>query len=490
MSDVLIKPAFQSTYPDTGDTTKFGPNAWNAARLFSGGNAGELVVRDTGSATGAAWSATPTLSGLRLGTGVSVPGRITFPNLVNRGPFLLDHSIVSSANPHAYLGYNLDASTWGLIEPTEPGLAWGLEADYDDGSGHHKMEGYLQYQFVAGFGGAGNITYRRPFFTQIDKVTQLIVGTQICGGPVGGLSLGINDGTGSDSEKVVGATKIQIAPTLIGAYVPVQFSSTVAMGGLVNDALHTANIGGTFGDVEAPAGINVAPTYTPTSARTNGYGVLAQPTFAPAANKLAAPSALFAKAYTKPQMALSTTVAHDTLTGLTSRVAVFPGATLGTVSASLSLYVQAPNNEASGPTIIFGRSRGLQIDNVGVCAGNAGVTVESAAGISIAEISGGTISNYGLQLGGTSVPTGGSFSIYNGSANPSYFATRITVGATGGNANAILDLTSTTKAFMPPRMTTTERNAIPSPTAGMVIYNATTNKLNVYTTAWEAVTSA
>lgn len=64
------------------------------------------------------------------------------------------------------------------------------------------------------------------------------------------------------------------------------------------------------------------------------------------------------------------------------------------------------------------------------------------------------------------------------------------IGTNAPNANAILDVASTTKAFMPPRMTTTQRNAIPAPTAGMVIYNTTTNKLNVYTTAWEAVTSA
>ena len=64
------------------------------------------------------------------------------------------------------------------------------------------------------------------------------------------------------------------------------------------------------------------------------------------------------------------------------------------------------------------------------------------------------------------------------------------IGTTSPNANAILDVTSTTKAFMPPRMTTTQRDAIPSPTAGMVIYNSTTNKLNVYTTIWEAITSS
>lgn len=65
------------------------------------------------------------------------------------------------------------------------------------------------------------------------------------------------------------------------------------------------------------------------------------------------------------------------------------------------------------------------------------------------------------------------------------------IGINGAaNANAILDLTSTTKAFMPPRMTTTQKNNIASPTAGMVVYDTTLNKLCVYTTAWETITSA
>jgi len=74
---------------------------------------------------------------------------------------------------------------------------------------------------------------------------------------------------------------------------------------------------------------------------------------------------------------------------------------------------------------------------------------------------------------------------------------RLRVTATGNvgiggtpNTNAILDLQSTTKPFMPPRMSTAQRDAVSSPTAGMVIYNTSTNKLNVYTTGWEQVTSA
>jgi hypothetical protein len=52
------------------------------------------------------------------------------------------------------------------------------------------------------------------------------------------------------------------------------------------------------------------------------------------------------------------------------------------------------------------------------------------------------------------------------------------------DASAQLDVTSTTRGFLPPRMTTTQRDAISSPAAGLVIYNTTTSKLQVYTTAW------
>jgi hypothetical protein len=52
------------------------------------------------------------------------------------------------------------------------------------------------------------------------------------------------------------------------------------------------------------------------------------------------------------------------------------------------------------------------------------------------------------------------------------------------DASAQLDVSSTTRGFLPPRMTTTQRDAISSPAAGLVIYNTTTSKLQVYTTAW------
>lgn len=63
-------------------------------------------------------------------------------------------------------------------------------------------------------------------------------------------------------------------------------------------------------------------------------------------------------------------------------------------------------------------------------------------------------------------------------------APRVGIGGTP-NANAILDVQSTTKAFMPPRMTTTQRDAIPSPTEGMMIWNLTTHGISTYNgTSW------
>jgi hypothetical protein len=57
------------------------------------------------------------------------------------------------------------------------------------------------------------------------------------------------------------------------------------------------------------------------------------------------------------------------------------------------------------------------------------------------------------------------------------------------NASAIVNITSTTKGFLPPRMTTTQKNAIATPAAGLVVYDNTTNKLNYNNgTVWKEVT--
>jgi hypothetical protein len=48
------------------------------------------------------------------------------------------------------------------------------------------------------------------------------------------------------------------------------------------------------------------------------------------------------------------------------------------------------------------------------------------------------------------------------------------------DASSVLELRSTTTGFLPPRMTTTQRNAITTPANGLIIYNTTTSQLNSY----------
>ncbi|MFC0514550.1 hypothetical protein ACFFGT_10070 [Mucilaginibacter angelicae] len=65
------------------------------------------------------------------------------------------------------------------------------------------------------------------------------------------------------------------------------------------------------------------------------------------------------------------------------------------------------------------------------------------------------------------------------------------LGTTTSIPCAQLVVNSTAKGVLLPRMTTSQRDAIASPVAGLEIYNSTTNKKNFYNgSAWEQVTSA
>lgn len=53
------------------------------------------------------------------------------------------------------------------------------------------------------------------------------------------------------------------------------------------------------------------------------------------------------------------------------------------------------------------------------------------------------------------------------------------------DASSIVDVTSTTQGFLPPRMTTTQKNAIASPAEGLVVYDTTLHQLCYYNgTLW------
>ncbi len=73
------------------------------------------------------------------------------------------------------------------------------------------------------------------------------------------------------------------------------------------------------------------------------------------------------------------------------------------------------------------------------------------------------------------------------SGNDAYYnAGSVAIGANLPTSSAILELSSTTKGFLPPRLTTTQRNAIASSAAGLMIYNSTVAKYQFYDgDSWE-----
>jgi hypothetical protein len=64
------------------------------------------------------------------------------------------------------------------------------------------------------------------------------------------------------------------------------------------------------------------------------------------------------------------------------------------------------------------------------------------------------------------------------------------IGTASPNASAILDVQSTTKGVRMPNMTTTQKLAIASPAAGLMVFDTTLSKLCVYSgAAWQTITS-
>lgn len=127
-------------------------------------------------------------------------------------------------------------------------------------------------------------------------------------------------------------------------------------------------------------------------------------------------------------------------------------------------------------------------DDSGYC-GITGANFVSSGGYFYAQTQGGRFGNIGISYG----PFGlNAKEIAVSGDNLSICATTgtgVSIGVLTLVASAILQADSTTKGFLPPRMTTTQKNAIASPATGLVVFDTTLNKLAVFTTVWETVTS-
>ena len=166
---------------------------------------------------------------------------------------------------------------------------------------------------------------------------------------------------------------------------------------------------------------------------------------------------------------------------------VFVGANSGYLNSNGSnntfLGTSSGASNTSGAQNIFLGSYSGSLNTTG--AGNVFIGM-SAAGVTDSD-------NFSIIIGDNAVGLGtGTTVIGNTDTTSTTLGGAVSI-QTGifaiPNASAQLDVVSTTKGFLPPRMTTTQINAIVSPANGLVVFNTTLNTICFFTTTWQKVTS-
>lgn len=118
------------------------------------------------------------------------------------------------------------------------------------------------------------------------------------------------------------------------------------------------------------------------------------------------------------------------------------------VTSSASYFSIAPQTQAASFTL--SRLSGFEVNALSIGAGS---TVTEASAF------------YGNIASGT-----GRWNLYMAGTANNYLAGSLGIGTTSPSASAILQADSTTKGFLPPRMTNAQRTAISSPAVGLLVY--------------------
>jgi hypothetical protein len=136
-------------------------------------------------------------------------------------------------------------------------------------------------------------------------------------------------------------------------------------------------------------------------------------------------------------------------------------------------------NTTSGNTMIGTTTdAGFKLDVNGTARINGLLTLTSSANLAGSILytnQGGDSSSYFRNTSSRTVVNGGQITLSGGTVSVS-----ATTNGANSDASAIFDVQSTVKDFLPPRMTTTQKNAIASPATGLVVYDTTLNSLNTY----------
>jgi hypothetical protein len=189
------------------------------------------------------------------------------------------------------------------------------------------------------------------------------------------------------------------------------------------------------------------------------------------------------------------TIVSSTLQGLGTTASNFSGT--ATLQIGMGSNIRVGDTSGS-PTTVSTTAYNIYSSTfgVGTASGNTATVTTGASFYAVGPTVGttGTMTTYyGLFLGAASISgtLTNNWGVYSAdTAATNYFGGNVGVGTTSPNASAILDAQSTTKGVRMPNMTTTQKNAISSPAAGLMVFDTTLSKLCVYSgAAWQTITS-
>lgn len=167
-----------------------------------------------------------------------------------------------------------------------------------------------------------------------------------------------------------------------------------------------------------------------------------------------------------------------TVNGAISATAVYVTGTIGIISGT---FVYA--NQASATTAWIGILTANTVSSGMVSASSISGTLMQAGNGTTAEPSYSFYSDRNTGMFRADADTI-AFSA-NGAETMRIATGQVGIGATVLNSAAQLQVDSTSKGFLPPRMTTAQRSGISSPPAGLLIYNTSTGLIEVYNgTTW------
>jgi hypothetical protein len=170
----------------------------------------------------------------------------------------------------------------------------------------------------------------------------------------------------------------------------------------------------------------------------------------------------------------STTSSGNTIGGLsgTGNTAVGSGAGSGITTGSNNITV------GGGDGIVTGSNNTL----IGV---NARVSTSSFSNATVIGYNAVAQGDNSTAIGNGAIAAAntiqlGSPSVTDVKTSGTITAAGMGLGVSAPNASAALEVNSTTKGFLPPRMTTLERDAIATPAAGLTVWNTTNTQLEVF----------